>query len=293
MPATVNLLGRAAALPTPKGSTGLAVLPELGYALFEIGEVEEASTLLADAQARARTDGDRHVEWRVDRHAPAHRDVPGPRGDRPGRPRRRDGGGDRHARRARGRGRAGQSVDGSLRPPLERWSPSRGERHGDPGRGVRPPCRQSARGRVGPRPERAVRHLRSDAGPGGSALARAVAPSRAGEPHPRREPGGVRHRARGDERSHRRGPRAHRGEPRPRAGPRNEVAGCRPGAPQRLCRVDGGRPRGRRGRYAKGRAGLPRDRRGMVPVHRRGRSAARRLRAGALRRRLRPARRHR
>ena len=30
---------------------------ELGYALFEIGEVEEASTLLADAQARARTEG--------------------------------------------------------------------------------------------------------------------------------------------------------------------------------------------------------------------------------------------
>jgi DNA-binding SARP family transcriptional activator len=65
MPATVNLLGRAAALPTPKGSTGLAVLPELGYALFEIGEVEEASTLLAGARARARTDGNRHVEWRV------------------------------------------------------------------------------------------------------------------------------------------------------------------------------------------------------------------------------------
>jgi tetratricopeptide (TPR) repeat protein len=65
MPATVNLLGRAAALPTPKDSTGLAVLPELGYALFEIGEVEESSTLLADARARARADGDRLVEWRV------------------------------------------------------------------------------------------------------------------------------------------------------------------------------------------------------------------------------------
>ena len=65
MPATVNLLGRAAALPTPTGLGGLAVLPDLGYALFEIGEVEEASNLLADAQARAHAEGDRHVEWRV------------------------------------------------------------------------------------------------------------------------------------------------------------------------------------------------------------------------------------
>jgi DNA-binding SARP family transcriptional activator len=65
MPATVNLLGRAAALPTPKGGAGLAVLPELGYALFEIGEVERASRVLADARARARADGDRGVEWRV------------------------------------------------------------------------------------------------------------------------------------------------------------------------------------------------------------------------------------
>ena len=64
MPATVNLLGRAAALPTPAGGAGLAALPELGYALFEIGEVEEATAVLAGAWERARADGDRRVEWR-------------------------------------------------------------------------------------------------------------------------------------------------------------------------------------------------------------------------------------
>ena len=65
MPATVNLLGRATSLPTSNGEAGLAVLPELGYALFEIGEVDEASTVLADARASARAAGDRRVEWRV------------------------------------------------------------------------------------------------------------------------------------------------------------------------------------------------------------------------------------
>jgi DNA-binding SARP family transcriptional activator/tetratricopeptide (TPR) repeat protein len=65
MPATVNLLGRAATLPTPRGGPGLAGLPELGYALFEIGEVNEASAVLAGARERARADGDRLVEWRV------------------------------------------------------------------------------------------------------------------------------------------------------------------------------------------------------------------------------------
>jgi DNA-binding SARP family transcriptional activator len=65
MPATVNLLGRAAALPTPKRGPGLAALPELGFALFEVGEVDEASAVLGGARERARADGDRLVEWRV------------------------------------------------------------------------------------------------------------------------------------------------------------------------------------------------------------------------------------
>ncbi len=65
MPATVNLLGRAAALPSPSEAARLALLPDLGYALFEVGEVAEASRLLADAGPRASTEGDRHVEWRI------------------------------------------------------------------------------------------------------------------------------------------------------------------------------------------------------------------------------------
>ena len=65
MPATANLLGRAASLPGSNGEAGLAALPELGYALFEIGEVDEASALLADARARAHAAGERHAEWRI------------------------------------------------------------------------------------------------------------------------------------------------------------------------------------------------------------------------------------
>ena len=65
MPATVNLLGRAASLSPSDGDAGLAALPELGYALFEIGEVDKASAVLGDARARARAAGDRHLEWRI------------------------------------------------------------------------------------------------------------------------------------------------------------------------------------------------------------------------------------
>ena len=165
------------------------------------------------------------------------------------------------------------------------WSKGRlrrDERCCDPGGGACAASRQSPRGRLGARAERLVRDPRPDAGRRGSELARAVAPSGAGEPHPGCEPVGLRHRARGDERPFRRGPRAHRGQPRPGARPRPDVAGGRPGAAQRLRRAAGRRPGRRRARHADGRAGLPRDRRGVVPVDRRGRSAARRLRAGAL-----------
>jgi DNA-binding SARP family transcriptional activator len=65
MPATANLLRRAATLSPSDGDAGLATLPELGYALFEIGEVDEASAVLADAEARARAARDRQLEWRV------------------------------------------------------------------------------------------------------------------------------------------------------------------------------------------------------------------------------------
>jgi DNA-binding SARP family transcriptional activator len=65
MPATANLLRRAATLSPADGEAGLETLPELGYALFEIGEVDDASAVLADAEARARAAGDRQLEWRV------------------------------------------------------------------------------------------------------------------------------------------------------------------------------------------------------------------------------------
>jgi len=65
MPATVNLLRRAAGLPSLGGGVGTSALPELGYALFEIGEVDEASAVLVAARDRAREDGDRRVEWLV------------------------------------------------------------------------------------------------------------------------------------------------------------------------------------------------------------------------------------
>ena len=64
MPATANLLGRAASLLANEGE-GLSVLPELGYALFEIGEEDRADALLSDAWAKARAAGDRVAEWRA------------------------------------------------------------------------------------------------------------------------------------------------------------------------------------------------------------------------------------
>jgi DNA-binding SARP family transcriptional activator len=64
MPATVNLLGRAASLLANEPA-GLALLPELGYALFEIGEEDRADRLLADARVWARSAGDRVAEWRA------------------------------------------------------------------------------------------------------------------------------------------------------------------------------------------------------------------------------------
>ena len=65
MPASVNLLDRAASLLPPGDRARLEFLPDLGFALFEVGELERASTVLAEAIARARGCGDRGVEWRA------------------------------------------------------------------------------------------------------------------------------------------------------------------------------------------------------------------------------------
>ena len=65
MPASVNLLERAARLSSSDPSGGLELLPELGCALFEVGELERAEAVLGDARKRARASGDRAVEWRA------------------------------------------------------------------------------------------------------------------------------------------------------------------------------------------------------------------------------------
>ena len=65
MPASVNLLERAARLSSSDPSGGLELLPELGCALFEVGELEHAEAVLGDARKRARATGDRAVEWRA------------------------------------------------------------------------------------------------------------------------------------------------------------------------------------------------------------------------------------
>jgi tetratricopeptide (TPR) repeat protein len=65
MPATANLLRRAAALPASSEELSLALLADLGYALFEIGEEDDAAAVLERARARARAAGDRRLEWHV------------------------------------------------------------------------------------------------------------------------------------------------------------------------------------------------------------------------------------
>ena len=217
MPATANLLGRAASLSPANGEAGFAALPELGYALFEIGEVEQASAVLADAQAKAHAAGARLVEWRV-AITRARIDM------------YRDPGGidlealaaetekaievlgefDDEAGLARAwmvlsdlywsNGRLRETSDAASRAAeLARRTGNRREVGWALGQNAL--CAIHSPMPVADRTE----------------LARAVARIRAGEPYPGREPLGVRHRARGDDRPFRRGTEAHRGHPRPRA----------------------------------------------------------------------------
>jgi DNA-binding SARP family transcriptional activator len=62
MPAAANLLQRASSLYASEDDA-LALLPELGYAQFEIGELAQASRTLSETAERARAGGDRGVEW--------------------------------------------------------------------------------------------------------------------------------------------------------------------------------------------------------------------------------------
>ena len=63
MPASVNLLERAAALLPSDDRGRLRFLGDLGVALFDIGAVDQASAVLSEATELGRTVGDRAVEW--------------------------------------------------------------------------------------------------------------------------------------------------------------------------------------------------------------------------------------
>jgi DNA-binding SARP family transcriptional activator/class 3 adenylate cyclase len=63
MPASANLLGRSVALLPEDDRAGLVLRPDLGYALFEVGELEHATSVLAEAIELSRACGDRAVEW--------------------------------------------------------------------------------------------------------------------------------------------------------------------------------------------------------------------------------------
>jgi tetratricopeptide (TPR) repeat protein len=57
------LLERSVALVEVDDRTALELMPDLGYALFEVGELEHANAVLGDAVARSRARGDPRLEW--------------------------------------------------------------------------------------------------------------------------------------------------------------------------------------------------------------------------------------
>ena len=63
MPAAANLLARSVSLAEPDDRTAHELLPDLGYALFEVGELERANRVLDEAVERGRARGDRGLEW--------------------------------------------------------------------------------------------------------------------------------------------------------------------------------------------------------------------------------------
>jgi tetratricopeptide (TPR) repeat protein len=65
MPATVNLLERAVSLLERKDGARAQLLPDLSVALFQVGELARADTVLAGAIEEARAVGDRCLEWRA------------------------------------------------------------------------------------------------------------------------------------------------------------------------------------------------------------------------------------
>ena len=65
MPASAALLDRARRLPTGDDGTALEMLPGLGYALFEVGQLQRAEAILAEAVARAETLHQPRVRWQA------------------------------------------------------------------------------------------------------------------------------------------------------------------------------------------------------------------------------------
>ena len=65
MPASVNLLRRSASLLPPGDHAGLELLPDLGWALFEVGDLDQADGVLTEAIEKGRAWGDSGVEWRA------------------------------------------------------------------------------------------------------------------------------------------------------------------------------------------------------------------------------------
>jgi len=63
IPAAANLLDRATTLLPADDRARAELLPDLGFALFELGELERADDVLADAVDRARALSDRRLEW--------------------------------------------------------------------------------------------------------------------------------------------------------------------------------------------------------------------------------------
>jgi DNA-binding SARP family transcriptional activator/tetratricopeptide (TPR) repeat protein len=63
MPAAANLLERAASLLRATGADPLDLLPDLGYALFEVGDLESAIGVLAETETAARRRDMTGIEW--------------------------------------------------------------------------------------------------------------------------------------------------------------------------------------------------------------------------------------
>ncbi len=65
MPASVNLLDRAAALLPPSDAVRLDLLSDLAFALFEVGELDRSSRILAEVIERGTAIGDRRAVARA------------------------------------------------------------------------------------------------------------------------------------------------------------------------------------------------------------------------------------